>query len=112
MNLEKLKNMVSLDQNIYTADGGETLLDRVPAGESETFEDAYANKRIIEDAISKLPQADKTAISMYYIDGESRKDIAKVLNVSVTQVSRILKRALNKMYIIIKKELDENSENI
>jgi RNA polymerase sigma factor (sigma-70 family) len=110
MNLEKMKNMVSLDQNIYTAEGGETLIDRVPAINDETFEDSYANKRIIEDAISKLPQADKTAINMYYIEGESRKDIAKVLNVSVTQVSRILKRALNKLYVIIKKELDENSE--
>jgi len=107
MNIEFVKNIVSLDQNIYTADGGETLLDRIQADESTNFEDTYANKKIIEFAISKLPPADKTAVCMYYIEGESRKNIAKVLNVSPTQVSRILKRALNKLYLIIQRDLGE-----
>ncbi len=106
MNIELLKNMVSLDQNVYSTEGGETLLDRIPTDESSSFEDTYANKKIIEFAISKLPPSDKTAICLYYIEGESRKDIAKVLNVSATQVSRILKRALNRLYIIIQRELD------
>lgn len=47
---------------------------------------------------------------MYYIDGESRKEISKVLKVSQTQVSRILKRALNKLYYIIKSELSEDND--
>ena len=46
---------------------------------------------------------------MYYIEGEQRKDIAKKLGVSQTQVSRILKRALNKLYLIITKELPEDN---
>ncbi len=108
MNIEQLKNLVSLDQNVYTTDGGETLLDRLPSVDSKSWEETYADKKIIEYAINKLPQADKTAITMYYIEGEARKDIAKVLNVSQTQVSRILKRALNKLYIIIQKEMNEN----
>ena len=109
MNIELLKNMISLDQSIYTADGGETLLDRIQADENTTFEDTYANKKIIESAINKLPPNDKTAIYMYYIEGEQRKDIAKRLGVSQTQVSRILKRALNKLYIIIRKELPDDN---
>jgi len=108
MNIEQLKNLVSLDQNIYTTDGSETLLDRLPSAGIKSWEDTYADKKIIEYAINKLPQSDKTAITMYYIEGEARKDIAKVLNVSQTQVSRILKRALNKLYIIIQKEMNEN----
>ena len=107
MNIELVKNMVSLDQNVYSTEGGETLLDRIPTDESSSFEDTYANKKIIEFAISKLPPSDKTAVCLYYIEGESRKNIARVLNVSATQVSRILKRALNKLYIIIQKELNE-----
>ncbi|MCM1339156.1 MAG: sigma-70 family RNA polymerase sigma factor [Muribaculaceae bacterium] len=110
MNIELVKNMVSLDQNIYTAEGGETLLDRIQSTETESFEDTYANKKIIEFAISKLPPSDRTAICLYYIEGESRKDIAKVLNVSATQVSRILKRALNRLYIIIQREMNGNTE--
>ena len=108
MNIELIKNMISLDQNVYTSEGGETLVDRIQAEEDTSWEENYANKKIIEFAINKLPPADKTAIYMYYIEGESRKDIAKTLNVSATQVSRILKRALNKLYIIIQKELYEN----
>jgi len=107
MNIELIKNMISLDQNVYTTDGNETLLDRIQAEDSSNFEDSYANKKIIEHAINKLPENDRTAISMYYIDGEARKDIAKRLNVSQTQVSRILKRALNKLYVIIREELPE-----
>ena len=107
MNIELVKNMVSLDQNIYTAEGGETLMDRIQDKDESNFEDTYANKKIIEYAINKLPPSDKTAICLYYIEGESRKDIAKHLNVSPTQVSRILKRALNKLYTIILKEMSE-----
>ena len=49
---------------------------------------------------------------MYYIDGEARKEIAKRLNVSPTQVSRILKRALNKLYLIIQREMSDENENL
>jgi RNA polymerase sigma-B factor len=108
MSVERIKNMISLDQNVYTSDGGETLLDRLQSNESNTFEDTYANKKIIEYAINKLPQNDKTAIYMYYIEGEQRKDIAKRLGISQTQVSRIIKRALNRLYIIISRELPED----
>ena len=107
MNIELIKNMISLDQSVYTTDGNETLLDRIQSEDTSNFEESYANKKIIENAINKLPANDKTAISMYYIEGESRKEIAKRLNVSQTQVSRILKRALNKLYVIIHDELPE-----
>ncbi len=108
MNIELIKNMISLDQNIYTTDGGETLMDRIQSEEESNFEETYANKKIIEFALNKLPPTDKTAIYMYYIDGESRKEIAKKLNVSATQVSRILKRALNKLYNIIQREMGDD----
>ena len=107
MNLEMIKNMISLDQSIYTAEGNETLLDRIQSEETSNFEESYANKKIIENAINRLPQSDKTAICMYYIEGASRKEIANCLNVSQTQVSRILKRALNKLYTIIQEQLPE-----
>lgn len=110
MNIELINNMISLDQNIYTNDGGETLLDRIQSDDDTTFEDSYANKKIIEFALNKLQASDKTAIKMYYMDGESRKKIAEVLQVSPTQVSRILKRALNKMYNIIQKEMSDKNE--
>ena len=110
LNIEFIKNMVSLDQNLYTTEEGETLIDRIQGEDSENFEEIYENKKIIEYAINKLPINDRIAINMYYIDGESRKEISKRLNVSQTQVSRILKKALNRLYIIIQKEMSEGEE--
>lgn len=110
MNIELIKNMISLDQNIYTSDGTETLLDRIQAEEDYNYEETYANKKIIEFAMNKLQKPDKSVIYMYYIDGETRKEIARRLNISATQVSRILKRALNKLYNIIQNTMTDNTE--
>ncbi len=110
MNIELIKNMISLDQNVYSVDGNETLMDRIQAENEENFEETYANKKMIEYALNKLPEPDKTAIYMYYMDGESRKNIAQKLHVSATQVSRILKRALNKLYNIIQNIITDKSE--
>ena len=103
MNLELLKNMVSLDQNSFFNEEGDSLLDRIQI-EDSNFEETYANKKILEFAINKLPEIDKIAICKYYIEGESRKTVSEILKVSPTQVSRILKRALNKLYKIIQNE--------
>lgn len=110
MNIEYTKNMISLDQNIYTTDGSETLLDRIQSETEESFEETYANKKIIEYALNKLQGNDRIAVSMYYINGEPRKEIAKRLKVSPTQVSRILKRALNRLAVIMKEELSDTKE--
>jgi len=110
MNIEYTKNMISLDQNIYTTEGGETLLDRIQSETEESFEETYANKKIIEFALNKLPKNDKAAILMYYIEGMSRREISKQIKVSPTQVSRILKRALNKLSLIMREELSDTKE--
>lgn len=101
ISIETSKNFVSLDQYGSASEDGEALIDRLKSDNDDNFEELYANKKIIEYAINKLPETEKTAVSMYYIDGEQRKDIAKRLNVSQTQVSRILKKALNRLYNII-----------
>ncbi len=98
MNIELIKNMVSLDQNVYSIDGTETLLDRIQSEDSNSYQ---------EFALKKLPEPDKTVISLYYMEGEQRKNIAQRLNVSPTQISRILRRALNKLYIIIENEMND-----
>lgn len=110
MNIELIKNMISLDQKIYTSDGAETLLDRIQAEEDNNYEETYANKKMIEYAMNKLTDPDKSVIYMYYINGESRKEIARRLDISATQVSRIIKRALNKLYNIIQSTMTDNKE--
>ena len=104
MNIELIKNMVSLDQNIYSSEGTETLMDRIQS-DSDTWEETYENKKVIEFALKKLPEPDKTVVFKYYMEGSSRKEISEIIHVSPTQISRILKRALNKLYNIIENEM-------
>ncbi|MBR1424216.1 sigma-70 family RNA polymerase sigma factor [bacterium] len=105
LSIESIKNMISLDQNIYSNEGVETLVDRIQA--EEGFEETFENKKMIEFALSKLPNPDKIVISDYYLKGVPRKEIAEKFGVSTTQISRILKRALHKLYIIIENEASE-----
>lgn len=107
LNIELIRNMVSLDQNVYSSEGMETLMDRLQAEEDESFEETYENKKIIDHALSKLSEPDKTVVTEYYIHGTSRKELSQKLNVSTTQISRILKRALHRLYTIIENEMKE-----
>lgn len=104
LNTELLKNIVSLDQKVYDTDGIETLADRIQSDDDKEYEMNYENKKVIEFALEKLPKNEKTAIYMYYIEEETKKTIAQKLGVSQTQVARLIKRALNKMYNIISDE--------
>ena len=107
MNIELIQNMVSLDQNVYSVDGTETLIDRIQSDEDETFQQTYENKKMIEYALSKLSEPDKSVIYDYYFESIPRKEIASRLNVSSTQVSRIIKRALHRMYNVINDEMNK-----
>ncbi len=107
LNIELLKNMISLDQNVYSNDGVETLLDRIQQDSEETFEENFANKKMLEFALSKLAEPDKTIVMKYYLHEVTRKSLAQEYKVSTTQISRILKRALHKLYIIIDNEISQ-----
>lgn len=104
LNTELTKNIVSLDQKVYSTDGVETLADRIQSDVDKEYEINFENKKIIEYALEKLPKDEKTAIYRYYIEEETKKTIALELGVSQTQVARLIKRALNKMYDIISDE--------
>ena len=99
--LDLKKNMISLDQNIYTAEGTETLLDRLQLEDDHNFENLYETKKILEVAIEKLPPLDKDIIMKYYMEGYQQKTIAQEMQLTQSQVSRIVKRALNKLYFLI-----------
>ena len=104
LNADIIKNIVSLDQKVYSSDGMDTLADHIQSGDEKEYERNYENKKVIEYALNKLPENEKKAIYLYYIVGDTKKNISKELKVSQTQVARLIKRALNKMYMIISDE--------
>ncbi len=98
---DELRNIISLDETVFSPDGAETILDRIPARD---IEQDFENKKLIEFALNKLAKQEKEVIYRYYIEGAKKKEIAQELNISAMQVARLIKRALNKMYIIIKEQ--------
>ncbi len=109
-NIENIKNVISLDQKVYSVDGLETLADRIQSYDDKEFERNYENKKLIEYALNKLPENEKVSLYLYYIEGQTKKDIANVLKVSQTQVARIIKRALVNMYNVMKDDMSDKGE--
>ena len=104
-NIENIKNVISLDQKVYSVDGMETLADRIQSYDDKEFERNYENKKLIEYALNKLPEDEKVSIYLYYIEGLTKKEISNTLKVSQTQVARLIKRALLKLYNIMNDDM-------
>ncbi len=104
INGEMVKNIVSLDQKIYSPDGIETLLDVLQPQNEYNYEEKYENKKVLEYALSKLSSLERDIICKYYITGMTKKDIAEQIGISAMHVGRLIKRALNNMYNIITQE--------
>ena len=110
LNSELIKNVVSLDQKVYSAEGVETLADRIQSDEDVIYQESFENKKLLEFALNKLEKSERQVIYMYYIEGLTKKDISIKIGVSAMQVGRIIKRVLNKMYVILEGELFDKEE--
>lgn len=102
LNIDKFKNALSLDQYLNGEDEDFSLLDKIPAGDYQEFLNSYENKIMISEAIKKLPQELREIIELNYYEDLNQREIAERINISQMQVSRRLKKALNKLYELIK----------
>lgn len=108
MAIDLCKTTLSLDQATSSVDDDDlTLIDKIPAGDYQEFMNSYENKIMLAEAIKKLPQELQEIIKMSYYQDLNQREISEKIHISQMQVSRRLKKALNKMYEIIKSK-DEN----
>ena len=94
------RHVISLDDIKYTDDDS-TYLDNLP-DEDTNYE--YEYKMVLEDAVSKLPKKQRQIIIGIYFEGKLQSEIAKELHMFQSNVSRIQKQALNKLFDIIKEK--------
>lgn len=78
--------------NRETGEDGFSLEDILTDTESEEI---LVEKISLKQAISRLPERESVVINLRYFHGLTQERIAKVLNVSQVQVSRIEKKALS-----------------
>lgn len=105
LEIELCKTTLSLDQAISTVDDEDlTLIDKIPSGDYQEFMNSYENKIMLAQAIEKLPAELKEIIELSYYHDLNQREISEKIHISQMQVSRRLKKALSKMYEIIKKD--------
>ena len=102
LNIDKYKNALSLDQYFKGEDEDLPLLDRIPAGDYKEFMNSYEDKIMLSSTIKKLPAELRQIIELSYYEDLNQREIAERIHISQMQVSRRLKKALNRMYELIK----------
>lgn len=61
----------------------------------------HNNTLLIKNLINKLPMREKIIIKMYYIKNMNEYEISKIIGLSQTYVSRLRRRSLEKLKIIL-----------
>jgi len=102
LNIDKYKNALSLDQYFKGEDEDFSLLDKIPAGDYQEFMNSYEDKIMLAEAIKKLSPDLRQIIELSYYEDLNQREISERINISQMQVSRRLKKALSKMYELIK----------
>lgn len=100
--IELRKNTVSLDQTITSDNDDTSLLDKIPSEDYQEFLTSYENRIMLASTIKKLPPDLKEVIELSFYEDLNQREISEKMNMSQMQVSRRLKKALNKMYEMIK----------
>lgn len=100
--IDRRRNLVSLDQFIApggeSAVGGETVyMERLVDEKYNDFMVNQESKLLLEKALASLKDDLRVVVQMTYYDDMSQMEIAKVLGISQMQVSRRLRKALEKM---------------
>ena len=103
MNVDSYKSMVSLDQTIFFDNEEVSLMDKIPSHDYQEFWSSYEDKIMLEDSIKKLPPDLREILELSFYEELSQREISQKMNISQMQVSRRLKKALNQMYELMKR---------
>ncbi len=92
-------DLVSLDDYTEAVDGKKLNIFNILSSNTDLFEEVKIREMRdkLAEGIEKLSEQEKLVISLYYYEELNMRDIAKVLNVSLSRVSQIHGRALMKL---------------
>ena len=81
----------------------------------EHFDDNYENdieqKSIVQKAVQSIDEDLRTIVVLYYYNQFSIKDISKIMDIPNGTVKSKLSRARNKLYDILKSEVEKNEQD-
>lgn len=98
--LESSAEVESLNAIIYQGDGKPiTLSEKID--ESPAIQNSIVDKMMLAELIDRLLPIERELITMRFFEDHTQTEIAEALNISQVQVSRIEKRVLKKMKLMI-----------
>lgn len=92
--MDSNKFPLSIYEKNQDDENGQQLLDKLAAKENT---DDKIDKIILKDMISSLPEREKKIILLRYFRDKTQSEVAKVLNVSQVQISRLETKILEKI---------------
>lgn len=103
--LDRRTTAISIDQIVGNDDcGSSTLGDRIEDESQKDILSGFENRIILNEAIKKLDSDEQDLIILNYFEGLNQREISQRLDMSQMQVSRKLKKALDKLFNIITKK--------
>lgn len=93
--LDSMKQVESIFVESNDDKNNTTLLDKLSNDKNE--EEEVINEISIKDMLRKMEKRDKEIILLRYFKGKTQSEVAKILNISQVQVSRLEKKILNNM---------------
>lgn len=93
--LDSTKQVESIFVELSDDKNNTTLLDKLSNNKDEVEE--VINEISIKDILNKMNKRDKEIILLRYFRGKTQSEVAKIMNISQVQVSRLEKKILNNM---------------
>ena len=93
-------SMISLEQDTHNSGSRHTLLDRLVDEERSMPSDRLDNEELqgmISTNIERLPDKERTVISLYYFKELTMKEIGRRLNLTESRVSQIHTKAVSRL---------------
>lgn len=94
--LDAIQSPVSLYEPVYS-EGGDTLYIMDQVSDKKNREENWIEDISLKEAMKKLPSREKNIIDLRFYQGKTQMEVAKEINISQAQVSRLEKNALNIM---------------
>ena len=94
--LDAIQTPMSLYDPVYN-DGGDTLYVMDQVSDSKNTEENWVTNMALRDAMKKLSQRERDIIRLRFFNGKTQMEVAKEIDISQAQVSRLEKTALKTM---------------
>ncbi len=94
--LDAIQSPVSLYEPVYT-EGGDALYVMDQISDKKNIEENWIEDISLREALKGLPERERNIIELRFFEGKTQMEVAKAVDISQAQVSRLEKNALKMM---------------